>query len=421
MLENYYIKPGSIDRIHNSWLGQSIERYVRWLSEQGYSSISVLKRVPILMQFGEFSRNNGAKTLDEISNFIDDFAANWVREHGKNCKTNQARKGVSNEAKKPIHQMLELVLPDYAGGGRTPYIKLPFLDFAPDFFNYLNDVRGLRQSSIQRYGMHLRAFEEYISKIAIHTLKEVSPTIVSSFITNSGRELEKSALTVLCCTLRVFFNYLYRERLICKNIGSSIELPRKYRLSNVPRSILWSEVQKMLEVVDQHTTLGKRDYAILLLLVTYGLRAHEVAKLTLDHIDWKRDLFRIPDRKAGHSTSYPLTPIVGKAILNYIQARPKTSDRHLFLRVAAPLRRLTNNSISCRASYYLHKAGIAVSLPGSHTLRHTCVQRLVDADFSLKTIGDYVGHKSPSSTNIYTKIAVESLREVALGDVEDLL
>jgi len=422
MLEHYYIKPDTIDRIRNSWIGQSIELYVSWLHEQGYASRNVFRRVPILMQFGKFSQDNGAKSLKDLPNFIDDFAIKWVREHGKNCKTDRAKKGVSNEAKAPIYQMLRLVLPNYSGGNRAPYAKLPFLSFAPNFFNYLNDEKGLRQSSIKGYGIYLRAFEKYISKIGVNTLKEVSPTIISSFITNNGKGLSKSALTGLCCILRVFFSYLYRERLIRKDLSGGIESPRRYRLSNVPRSISWDDVQKMLEAVDQRTALGKRDYAILLLLITYGLRGHEVAKLTLDHIDWKRDLLRIPERKAGHSTAYPLTPIVGKAILNYIQqARPKISDRHLFLRVLAPLGPVTNSGVSCRASYYLHKAGIAVSRPGSHTLRHTCVQRLVDADFSLKTIGDYVGHRSPSSTNIYTKIAIESLREVAMGDVEDIL
>lgn len=76
--------------------------------------------------------------------------------------------------------------------------------------------------------------------------------------------------------------------------------------------------------------------------------------------------------------------------------------------------------MSCRASHYLHKAGIPVRRPGSHTLRHARVQRLVDAGFPLKTIGDYVGHRSSSSTEIYAKVAVETLRDVALGDGEAL-
>jgi integrase/recombinase XerD len=78
-------------------------------------------------------------------------------------------------------------------------------------------------------------------------------------------------------------------------------------------------------------------------------------------------------------------------------------------------------AVSKLATKYLLKAGIQVPRPGSHTLRHSCVQRLVDADFSLKTIGDFVGHRSPKSTEIYTKVAVEALREIALGDGEEVL
>jgi integrase len=82
---------------------------------------------------------------------------------------------------------------------------------------------------------------------------------------------------------------------------------------------------------------------------------------------------------------------------------------------------LTGSAISGRASHYLHKAGIPVARPGSHTLRHTCVQRLVDAQFSLKVIGDYVGHGTPRSTEIYAKVDIEALREVACGDGEEIL
>ena len=178
----------------------------------------------------------------------------------------------------------------------------------------------------------------------------------------------------------------------------------------------------MFEVVDRRSSIGKRDYAMLLLLVTYGLRGGEVAALTLDDIDWKRERIRIPERKAGHSTGYPLTPIIGEAILSYLQqARPSVSHRSVFCRAFAPYRPLHCQSISSRVSRYLRKAGVQVARAGTHSLRHTCVQRLVEADLPFKTIGDYVGHRSPSSTQIYTKVAIESLREVALGDGEEIL
>lgn len=85
----------------------------------------------------------------------------------------------------------------------------------------------------------------------------------------------------------------------------------------------------------------------------------------------------------------------------------------------APETPISAAAVSSSVALYLHKAGIQVRRAGSHTLRHTCVQRLIDAEFPLKTIGDYVGHRSPESTRIYSKVAIASLREVALGDGED--
>jgi integrase len=159
-----------------------------------------------------------------------------------------------------------------------------------------------------------------------------------------------------------------------------------------------------------------------MLLVTYGLRSREVAALTLDHIDWRRERLAVPERKAGHSTAFPLSAAVGEALVDYLRhGRPETDERRVFFRALAPVVPMSADGVSGRARHYLLKAGIDVPRPGSHTLRHTCVQRLVDADFAWKTIGDFVGHRSPKSTEVYTKVAVEQLRQVALGDGEEVL
>jgi site-specific recombinase XerD len=253
-------------------------------------------------------------------------------------------------------------------------------------------------------------------------LRELSPAILSAFVTARGQEWSKHALRALCSLLRVFLSYLHRERLIARDLSLSVQAPKCYRLAGIPRSISWSEVQRMLEKVDRRTGLGRRDYAILLLLVTYGLRSRDVAALTLEDLDWEQERLRVPERKAGHSTAYPLSPIVGEAILDYLKnGRPKTTDRHVFFRGYAPAGPMGAPAVSARAARYLRRTGVTVPRPGSHTLRHTCVQRLVDAHFSLKAIGDYVGHSSPDSTKIYSKVDVEALREVALGQGEEVL
>ena len=420
MLEHYFIKPDTVDRIRHSWLGTPIEQYVSWLHEQGYTARSVSRRVPLLMHFSDFARNHGAQTLEDLPAYIDSFVSDWIRERGINRKSKGAKKEVEKETRGPIEQFLCLVISNYHGTGRRR-ANIPFLDWASGFFLYLQEERGLRPTSVRYYQHHLRLFQKYLTKIELSNIGDLSPVILSAFVIDNGRRLSKSSLTGLCVSLRVFLRYLYRERIIFTDLSAHIEQPHKYALSGIPRSISWNDVRRMLEGVDRRLPVGKRDYAILLLLVTYGLRGREVAALTLDDIDWKRERIRVPERKAGHSTAYPLTPLVGEAILAYLQIRPSIKDREVFCRVVAPHQPLTYHAISGRASHYLHKAGVQVARVGSHTLRHTCVQRLVEADLPFKTIGDYVGHRSPSSTQIYTKVSIEALREVALGDGEEII
>jgi len=420
MLEHFFLKPGTVDRIRASWIGDPIERYVQWLAENGYAARNVYRRVPTLMKFGEFARQRGAKSFTDLPAFVEPFVSQRVRDHGSHYK--DIPRWVEHEGRTPVEQMLALILPDFIGKGRSRRVKDPFLKQIPDFFIFLREERGLRESSIIHYCHYLRIFETYLEQIGLRHFTDLTPTILSAFIIKEGHRLSKSSTTGLCSSLRVFLRYLRREGLIEQDLDGAIEAPRKYQFSDLPRSISWADVRQMLEVIDRRSALGKRDYAILLLLVTYGLRGCEVAGLKLDDIDWERERLLVSERKAGHNTAYPLSSVVGEAIVDYLKnGRPESSKRNIFFNIMAPRHPMRSSAISQRVTHYLHKAGIKIGRPGSHTLRHTCVQRLVDAEFSFKTIGDYVGHASPSSTQIYTKVAVEDLREVAQGHGEELL
>lgn len=420
MLQTYYSKPQTTDRIRAHWLGEPVEHYVTWMHDQGYAARNVFRRVPILLHFGTYAKAHGAKACSDLPAHVPGFVNEWVCGRSANCRTERARKSIVNSVRGPIEQMLRLVLPQFTLTGRSR--PFPFSDPAPGFLGHLRDERGLRPATITSYCQFLRHLEDYLIEIKAASVKDLSPAILSAFVTARSTGWGMSMVGGLCAVLRVFVRYLFREKLVAQDLSPSIECPRKYRLSNIPRSISWAEVERMLAAVDRRCALGKRDYAVLLLLVTYGLRGREVAALTLDDIDWERQRLRVPERKAGHSTAYPLSPIVGEAIVDYLKnGRPQKADRHVFYRVLAPWEPMTTSAVSTRASYYLRKAGVPVARPGSHTLRHTCVQRLVDAHFPLKTIGDYVGHRSPESTAIYAKVSVESLREVALGDGEEVL
>ena len=419
MLNRYFIRPTTVDRIHSSWIGESIEQYVVWLAEQNYAARNVFFRVPVLVHFGEFARKSGATKLDELPAQIEPFIADWLS-HRKQGYSESDCWVAAREVRNPIHQLLRLILPQYGCdiGGKAD----PFGDVVPGFFEFLRRERGLREATLVQYRHYLQLLQDYLQGLGRPLLPDLPPAAISAFITKSGEARDKRSVQSLCSILKVFFRYLYRVNLMTRDLGNSIESPRHYRLSSLPRSITWEEVEGMLLKVDRRSAVGKRDYATLLLLVTYGLRAREIAALTLDDIDWKRDRIDIRGRKAGHSTAYPLDPTVGEAILDYLkQGRPKTSERALFIGAYAPFTPLSYVAVSQRAKRYICKAGIKVSRPGSHTLRHTCVQRLVDSGFSLKTIGDFIGHRTPDATKIYAKVNIAALRLVALGDGEEVL
>lgn len=419
MLNRYFIRPTTVDRIRASWIGDVIERYVVWLTEQHYAARNVSFRVPVLVRFGHFAQTSGATKLTDLPAHVEPFIEDWLNRR-KQGYSETHRWVAARELRNPIRQLLQLALPNQANEvGRTPN---PFADVAPGFFGFLLRDRGLRETTLVQYRHYLQRLQDYLQMRDLALLPDLPPAVISGLITESGETLDKRSVQSLCSILKVFLRYLYQVGLMTRDRSKAIESPRQYRLASLPRSITWGEVEQMLLKVDRRSAVGKRDYAILLLLVTYGLRAREVGALTLDDIDWSRDRIDIRGRKAGHSTAYPLASTVGEALLDYLKhSRPETANRAVFIGAYAPYPPLSRVAVSLRAKWYLRKAGIIVSRPGSHTLRHTCVQRLVDSGFTLKTIGDFIGHRTPDATKIYAKVNIEALRKVALGNGEEVL
>jgi integrase/recombinase XerD len=420
MLERFFLKPQTVDRIMGCWLGQSIELYTAMLCETGYSARSILRRVPILVQFADFTDARQIHDFAQAESVIEPSVDRWLSSHCVGATT-VLRQRERSLARCTVRHFYSLIV------WKTDYQKRkvpaadPFVAEAPGFFGYLREERGLRPETLCQYRHHLRRFAAYLDQAGCTDLRLLSLPIVTGFITTTAQEVNYSVMVGLASSLRVFLRYLRREGLLDRDISKLVEIPQRYRLADIPRSISWEAVQKVLDQPDRRTVVGRRDFAMLLLMATYGLRAREIAALTLDDIDWKRDRLHVRERKADHTTAYPLAPAIGEAIIDYLKnGRPDVSSRVLFWRHLAPRIPLTHHAVASIATKCLRKAGIPVRRPGSHTLRHACVQRLVDSGFPLKTIGDYVGHRSASSTMIYAKVQVNALREVALGDGEDL-
>ena len=158
-----------------------------------------------------------------------------------------------------------------------------------------------------------------------------------------------------------------------------------------------------------------------MLFVTYGLRAGEVAGLRLDDLDWENEIIRVRCPKPGRTHVWPLSQDVGHAILRYIrEVRPTGLGRSLFFTSHAPIRPVGRKTLGKIVRDRLAGIGIVTGRRGTHALRHAAAQHLLDQGMSMKVIGDFLGHRDPSSTAIYAKVNLAALREVAALDLEGL-
>ena len=417
MLEHYFKKPTTIDQIRASWLAEPIEQYVHWLGEREYSATSIYKRVPLIRRFGEFAWRRGERHLRQLPKLIEPFVKCESRKHSCSKGASRTLRTYQRDIRHPIVQMLRVVGP--VRDCKKP--QQPFSKCVPGYFSYLKQERGLSGPTIQLYQHHLSAFEKYLSRVRIKRFHSISPNTLDGFIADRRQTLCPGSLHGVCAALRSLFRYSFREGLTPVDLVDVIEGPRVYQLSDIPRCLPWKEVLRAINGIDRRSAIGKRDYAMLLLLATYGLRAREVGSLRLDDIDWSSNTLHIRRRKAGNSTSYPLALEVGEAIVDYLKnARPKSIHRQVFLLDRAPRGPAGSRVVSSQAKTHLDAAGITAPKLGSHTFRHSVAQRLVDSNFSLKVVGDYLGHQSTASTRIYSKISVESLRELVLNEGEGL-
>ena len=150
MLERYFVKPSTIDRIRGSWLAPEIERYVEWMASQGYAVRNFYRRVPILCQFAEFAKLQGATDAKSAASHIEGFASHWLASHGSKCSAPAARSKIAEEARNPVRQMLRLALDGRVAAARTRK-SFPFDGQAPGFLRYLREERGLRETTIYHY------------------------------------------------------------------------------------------------------------------------------------------------------------------------------------------------------------------------------------------------------------------------------
>jgi integrase len=219
-------------------------------------------------------------------------------------------------------------------------------------------------------------------------------------------------------TLRGVLRYLHGSGRMPTDLADAIEGPPIYALEGIPSTIRREDIDRVLEAARRdRTPRGRRDYAILMLLSTYGLRGGEIIALRLSDIDWRHERLRIRHAKTGAYSELPLLRGPADALLDYLKhGRPETPYREVFLRALAPYRPLSRGSVlHAVVGRRLQAVGVALTgKRGTHVMRHSRAVSLLSGGVSIKVIGDVLGHRSERSTAVYLKLASDDLRAVAL-------
>jgi len=299
---------------------------------------------------------------------------------------------------------------------RNPQFK-PELD---SFLKELRDERGYTDQTISSREEALNLFFEWLGKPGI-SLKEVTPDILAAyFVENKVRGWKKSTVKAYGNSLRAFFRYAARSGWCTPGLAETIQSPRIYSNAGLPAGPSWEQVQHLIANLNTERASHIRDRAIILLLAVYGLRVSEACGLTLDDLDWANEKLRVRRLKNKRIQDFPLTAEVGNAILKYLRnVRPRGSSRFVFLTLRKPYRHMSRTGAS--STVFLHVRTLG-PLPhfGAHSLRHACASHLLDEGFSIKEIGDHLGHRSPRSTQIYAKVDRKKLAQVATGKLPSL-
>jgi site-specific recombinase XerD len=283
------------------------------------------------------------------------------------------------------------------------------------YVQYLRDARALATPTIVNYVPFVRGFLRDRFGEGPVRLGHLTAADVVHFVQRQAPRLHLKRAKLLTTALRSFLRYARYRGDVALDLAAAVPIVANWSMPSIPRAIGTDQIRQLLVSINRRTAIGRRDYAIVLLLARLGLRAGEVAFLELDDIDWEAGQLRVRGKR-GHRTALPLPADVGAAIAAYLRAgRPRSTNRRVFLRSKAPIRGfLRQCAVGSIIRHALHRAGIEAATTGAHQFRHALATQMLRHGASLPEIGEILRHRSPQTTTIYAKVDLRALRTLAL-------
>jgi integrase/recombinase XerD len=385
-------------------LGPYIDSYAAEMCGEGYAQQTSEVQIRLVADFGRWL----AKRRLEAREVTAELFQSYLRARARR------RQPTGNDLP-ALHRLLNLLVRQGVVCAPTSPPATPAERLQSEFCLYLQQERALAATTQKYYLTFVSDFlMEYFGAGPVD-LSRLSAADVTGFVRSRAVNIQSKRVQLLTTALRSFLRFLRYRGDTDKDLAACVPPVANWKLSTIPRALPPDQVKRVLASVDRKTSVGRRDYAILLVLARLGLRASEIRMLTLEDLDWQEGLITVRG-KAGRNSQLPLPVDVGAAIADYVRhGRPTSSSRCVFLRAKAPGGGFRGQcGIGSIVRHRLIRAGIDAARTGAHQFRHALACQMLRQGASLSEIGELLRHRSPQTTAIYAKVDLASLATLAL-------
>lgn len=383
-----------------------IDSFAKFVCEQGYALSSMSEQVRLVACFSRWLKHEGVELHSITSGHLEQY----LRYRAQQVKSRQGNAFTLSHLidflrSNDVIPAEKVSVPQQTSAEHCVWA----------YERYLRKVRSLAEATILNYVPFIRCFLQDIFTDETVELSRLCTRDVVKFVQRQAPCLHMKRAKLMTCALRSFLSYARYHGDVVLDLAAAVPVVPNWSMPSIPRAISTEQVRHLLASIDQNTAIGRRDYAILLLLARLDLRAGEVVFLELNDINWNRGTVSVRSKGGAHN-EFPLSPEVGKAIAAYLRdGRPFSTSRRVFLRAKAPIHGFRGaSSISSIVRHTLKRAEINAPTCGAHQFRHGLATAMLRQGASLGEIGDVLGHRHPQTTKIYTKVDIGALRTLAL-------
>lgn len=391
-----------------------LEGYCQWLLDRRYARTAICSKIFHIRVLTNYLVRRGVTESSGINwNQIQRFLGTWLRRY---CGPRGGRNAQGKVIGYSVTSFCRYLTVSGLIGPR-PTMALPYQSLLDEHIRWLKEYRHLHARTVEKRRRYVIVLLDWLgaNNTPPYKLPALSPRRLQDFLLQRGGTPGSAKAVEVACSLRVFLTFCFKRGYLDRNLSAAIPCFRRYRFSTVPRGIEDQAARRLLNSIDRKDPVGLRDYAILQLLYTYGVRAEQVSTLRLNDIQWAAGRIRFPPIKCGKTVVDPLTNEVGDSLLAYLRhGRAASPHPEIFLINKAPWTPIARTHVPWIVCNRIRKAGLAVPTPGARAFRHRFATKMLAEGHRLKSIADMLGHRNIASASVYAKVDFHMLGQAAL-------